>query len=186
MYMARIRTKKDSINYIKKNNLNYFGESIFKRGDLEKVNKFLNKYDVKYYYMRELIPSTPNVFYNLTKEEVITKINDFSSFGLAVSSLNIIEHQVLCGEIIIGSDDKFTFSGSTNNESTHRNFLEPTYFLDTDIFDERIKFIPHIDEIIDYIYNHNLFDKTIEFCIFDEPTGTKQETVVIYEIRTDY
>lgn len=184
--MATIQNKMESIKFIYDNNLNCFNERKFNSGDIFGVEEFIKEFPVKYYYMRELIAATENVYYALNKDEVLSKVNDYENFGLAVSSHNYIDNVKLVGEITYYKNNDFLFSGSTNKYSTHRDFLEPNYFFNTDIFDERIKYIPYIDEMIEYIYIHGLFDMTIEFVVFDKPVGKCNEKVVIYEIRTHY
>lgn len=184
--MEKIYNKEQSINFIKNHKLNHFGERIFYKNDIEKIKSHFKTFDVKFYYMRELFANTPNVFYSLSKKQVLDKTKNFEKFGLDVSSKNYINNQVLLGEIYIGLDNSFILAVSTNNKSTHRNFLKPNYFLNTDIFDRKIKYVPYINEMIDYIYKYNLFNYIIEFCIFDRPLGIYKEKVIIYEIRTNY
>ena len=81
---------------------------------------------------------------------------------------------------------EITLSGSFNKESNHRNFCEPNIFLKTDIFNNKIKYIKGLDEVISYIFKHFLFDIIIEFCVYDIPLGIYKENVVIFEVRTDY
>lgn len=69
-----ISNKQESLDFIKRKNLNHFGEEHFKKNDFVGVNIFLDKYPVKYYFLRELIPSSKNVFYNLSKNEVLQKM----------------------------------------------------------------------------------------------------------------
>jgi hypothetical protein len=181
-----IYNKKESLQFIKDQKLNHFGEVIIKKGDIETVNHFINENPVEYYYLREFIPGTKNVFYTLSKDEVYSKIDLYDIFGLDVSSENYINNIKLVGEIYYSSNNTLIFSGSTNPKSNHRNFLFPNYFFETDIFDRRIKKIPYIEEAIDYIYKHNLFDYIIEFVVFDIKVGVFKENIIIYEIRNRY
>lgn len=181
-----INNKKESLKFIKDNKLNHFGEVNFSMNDFKGVNEFINKYPVLYYFLRELKPSSKNVFYSLSKDEVLQKVSLYDNFGLDVSSLNYKDNIKMTGEIKYCRSGEFVFSGSTNSNSTHRHFLKPNYFIETNMFDRRVKYIPFIDKIINYIYKNDLFDYIIEFVIFDIPVGVYNDEVVIYEIRNNY
>lgn len=184
--MIKITNKSESLKFIKNNKLNHFGEINFKRNDYDGVIDFIKEYDVNYYFLRELKPATKNVFYTLTKEEVLKHVSSYDTFGLDVSSENYKDNIKLVGEISYCANNDFMFSGSTNITSTHRYFKEPNYFLKTDVFDKKIKNIPYIDKIIRYIDEHNLYNLIIEFVVFDIPIGINKEEIVVYEVRTDY
>lgn len=62
----------------------------------------------------------------------------------------------------------------------------PTFNFKTDIFDKRLNKIPHFDFIYKYIIEHNLKDTIVEFSLFDKELGTKNEKVIVYELRTHY
>lgn len=184
--MVVIKNKIESLNFIKQKGLNHFGEEAFEKNDIDGVNKFMEKYPVKYYFLRELILSSPNIFYDLSKEEVLQHCKLYDKFGLDVSSINYYDNRILCGEIIMDKKGNVIFSGSTNKDSTHRNFLKPNYFIKSTIFEKDIKKVPSLDIAIDYIFKHELFNIVLEFCIFDEPVGINSENIVIYEARTNY
>lgn len=182
----RIKNKQESLNFMKREKLNHFGEEYFEKNDFTGVTNFLNEYPVKYYFLHELMPASPKVFYNLSRNEVLEKCRLYDKFGLDVSSTNYYHNRILCGEIILDEKGTLLFSGSTNKDSTHRNFKEPNYFIKSTIFDKKLKFIPTLDKMIDYIFEHNLFNLIIEFCTFDIPVGIYNEKIIIYEVRTNY
>lgn len=184
--MKQIYNKSESLKFIKENGLNYFGETEFSRGDKAAVEKFLNDFPVKLYYMRELKAATENVFYTLSKEEVLAKVNDFEKFSVDVSSLNYVDNILLVGEIKVEGDNQVIFSGSTNKMSTHRDFLEPNYFLNANLYDKQIHSIPYMEKILDYVFSNDLAGYIIELCLFDIPVGVNNEEIVVYEIRTSY
>lgn len=178
-----ILNKEDSLKFIKKKKLNHFGEIEIKDHNINKALDFINRFPVKSYFLRELKPSSKNIFYDLNKDEIIKYVRKFEKVGLDVSSLNYYENLILVGEIIIFTNNKVIFSGSTNKKSTHRNYFEPNYFMETDLFDKKFLKIPYINKIIDYVFKNNLFNYIIEFCIFDYKVGVQNEEVVIYEVR---
>lgn len=114
------------------------------------------------------------------------KCSFYDNFGLDVSSTNYYNNRILCGEIILDKEGNLIFSGSTNKNNTHRDFKAPNYFIKSTIFDKKIKYIPTLDTIIEYIFKHNLFNVIIEFCTFDIPVGINREKIIIYEVRTNY
>lgn len=63
---------------------------------------------------------------------------------------------------------------------------DPTWNISTNYYDKKIKYIPNIDKIIDYIFKHDLFDTVVEFSVYLERVGKYQEHVVIFELRTNY
>lgn len=184
--MIKIENKQESLKWIKEKKLNHFGEEYFFKNDIAGVTSFLEKYPVKYYFLRELTPSTSNVFYNLSKEEVLEKCRLYEHFGLDISSNNYQNHRILCGEMILDKEGNLTLSGSINKNSTHRNFIKPNYFLETTLEDRKLKYIPTLDIVIDYFIQHELWNVIVEFCTFDIPLGTEHEKIIIYEMRTDY
>lgn len=97
--MIKITNKSESLKFIKNNKLNHFGEINFKRNDYDGVIDFIKEYDVNYYFLRELKPATKNVFYTLTKEEVLKHVSSYDTFGLDVSSENYKDNIKLVGEI---------------------------------------------------------------------------------------
>ncbi len=181
-----INDKFDSIDYINKLGLNKFAEEVFRSDEKDAIKKYLVEHPVKYYLLKDKTKTHGQVYYALTKDEVMEHVDEYEILGIDISALNYIDHKLLTGEIKISHDNNIVIIASTNKESNHRNFLEPRYTYDTDLFDERIKYIPYIDEIINYIFEHHLFDVIVEFCLFDIPLGIKKEKVVIYEIRTEY
>ena len=83
--------------------------------------------------------------------------------------------------------EDFWFLASDNpNYNTRGVLKDPKWNISTDFFDRRIKYVPNIDKIIDYIFEHNLFNVVIEFAVYPERVGKKNEFVAIFELRTHY
>lgn len=182
----KIKDKFESIGFIKNNNLNYFGEEVFKSNQIAEIKNYLNSHKEKYFILKDKTKVSGKVYLNLTKDEVLKHVREYNILGLDVASYNYLNNKVLLGEILITSNMEITLSGSFNKESNHRNFCEPNIFIKSNIFDKKIKYIKGLDEIISYIFKHSLFDIIIEFCVYDIPLGIYKENVVIFEIRTDY
>lgn len=182
----KIRNKLESLEFIKNNSLNYFGEEVFKSNQIAEIKNYLDSHTEKYFILKDKTKISGKVYLNLTREEVLEHINEYNILGLDVASYNYLENKILLGEILITSKMEVILSGSFNKESSHRNFCEPNIFLKSDIFDRKIKYIKGLEEVMSYIFEHHLFDIIIEFCVYDIPLGIYKENVVIFEVRTDY
>ncbi len=95
---------------------------------------------------------------------------------------------MLIGDIYISRDlEKFYLLASDNPSYNTRMVLrDPTWNISTNYYDKKIKYIPNIDKIIDYIFKHDLFDIVVEFSVYLERVGKYQEYVAIFELRTNY
>ena len=122
----------------------------------------------------------------LEKHEIFEHINEYELFSLDVCSINFRNNKLLLGDMIINSNMDVSVSASSNKDSFARDFLEPRHIMKTDVFDIKLKYIPRLNLIIDYIFIHNLFDIIVEFAVFDKGVGLKNEQVIIFELRTDY
>lgn len=186
-----IRNKSDSLYHLEKLGLNYFPEKVFNPRDekmLEKINKFLEDNDAERYVLRDVSKFQGRTFFNISKNEVYQNISFYSDkFSIAVSSKNYGKY-VLIGDIYISDTlEEFWLLASDNpNYNTRGVLKDPKWNISTDFFDRRIKYVPNIDKIIDYIFEHNLFNVVIEFAVYPERVGKKNEFVAIFELRTHY
>ena len=181
-----IKNKYESIEFIKKNHLNNFGEEVFKSTEIDKIKDYLNNHTEKYYLLKDKTRTNGKFYLNLTKEEVLQHVPEYKVLGLDVASYNYLDHKVLLGEIVLTKDMNLILSGSYHKDSHHRNFREPNVFLRTNLFDRKVKYVKGLDIVIDYIFKHYLFDMIIEFCVYDIPVGLNKEKIVIFEVRTEY
>ena len=62
----------------------------------------------------------------------------------------------------------------------------PTFNLNTNIFDKRLNEISNFDLIYQYISENELYNVIVEFALFDTGVGIKKENIIIYELRTHY
>lgn len=63
---------------------------------------------------------------------------------------------------------------------------DPKWNISTYYYDKKIRSIPNIDKIIDYIFKKELFDMVVEFAVYLEKVDKHSEYVAIFELRTDY
>jgi hypothetical protein len=184
--MILINNKEESTNFIKKHNLNQFDEQIFFPSEKEKIKEYLNKHKEELYIIRTKEPKVrQKVYFNLTKEEVLSHVNEYKIFSIDVSSINYKENKILTGDIKITIDMQVYLTATTNKEATNRTLhLEPSYNLIFEVNNKKIRNIPGVDFIINYIFKNNLFDIILEFCVYDIPLGKNKENVIIYEART--
>jgi len=176
-----INNKLESINYIKKLNLNKFPEQLFKENEEEKVLEFLNKYPAKYYAIRDKSKARGIFKLKVLKEHVVDEIKDYSLYTINVSSYNFNKNQLLVGEIMIKSNNEVYLTISTNPNYSVRDALEnPTYNLKTNLMDKKLNDIYYFDEIYNYIMKYNLIDIIVEFSLFDINVGINNEKIIIY------
>ncbi len=183
----KIINKLESINTINKLKLNKFPEQLFKTNEENKVIKFINKYPAKYYAIRDKSKANGIFKLQVSKEDVLQEIKDYSLYTINVSSINYKENQLLVGEIQILRNNEVYLTLSKDPSASVRDALKnPDYNLKTNIFDEKLNNIPYFDLIYNYIVNYELYDIIVEFALFDKNVGIKNEQVIIYELRTDY
>ena len=186
-----IRKKLDSLYQLKKLGLNFFPEEIFNPRDknmLEKVSQFLSQNDADLYVIRDISKWQGKIFFNMSKEETLKNVLSYDdNFSIAVSSRNYGKY-VLIGDIYISDTlDKFWIFASDNpNYNTREVLRDPRWNYSTDYYDRRLKYIPNIDKIIDYIFVHSLFNVIVEFAVYPRRAGKNNEFVAIFELRTDY
>ena len=186
-----IRNKEESLYYLEKLGLNYFTEKVFDPTDnmlLSKVEEFLDENNQNIYVLRDPTKCASKPFFNVPREKVLELIKVYdNNFSIAVSS-KAYGNYVLIGDIYISRDlEKFYLLASDNPSYNTRMVLrDPTWNISTNYYDKKIKYIPNIDKIIDYIFKHDLFDTVVEFSVYLERVGKYQEYVAIFELRTNY
>ena len=182
-----IRNKLESMKKITELKLNKFPEQLFTENDTEKVKEFLHMYPAKYYAIRDKSKAGGVFKLKIVAEDVLNEIRDYSLFTINVSSANYIENQLLVGEIEILSSGEVYATLSVDPSASVRDALKnPTFNLNTDIFDKKLNQIPYFDLIYQYIISHSLQDVIVEFALFDTKVGINNENIVIYELRTNY
>ena len=185
--MLKIKNKTQSYNAIKKLNLNVFPMVHCKKGDIDKIEKFVKENgDVTYIVRDEILISRKSIT-RVKKEELINYVNLSERYTVEVESITYADNRVLFGDIKIGTDNSFWFVGTDDGKVSGREkYSQYKWNINTDIFDKKIDRIPNINKIIKYINDNKLENVIVEFAVFDRPVGVNNENVVIFELRTDY
>lgn len=184
--MYVVKNKIQSNLLIKKLNLNRFEEQIFDNTQITEIRKFLERYPVKYYTIRdkENYGSVPN--FRVQKYEVLEYCQNFTKFGIAVSTDNY-DSKILTGDIFIGTDNTLWLIASDQPQASGRDAeRDPVYLINSDIFDKQIRHIRGLEYLINYLYRYYLLDIVVEFAVFSEKIGINKDYVIIYELRTHY
>lgn len=181
-----IQNKQESSQYIQKLQLNRFCETIFYQGERQKVEKFLKENPAPLYVIRNKKEIKGKQYIDITAEEVLKHIDEFEIGAVDISFNNYEKQKVLIGDIYLSKTGELYLHASTNKKSVHRRMLEPIYDLKTTIYDCKLKSIPGIELIVNYLYQYELIDVIVEFGVFSEPIGINKEPVVIFELRSQY
>ena len=186
-----IRSKKDNIFYLEKLGVNYFPEKLFNPKDtklLDKIERFLNENSVDLYVMRDVSNLQGKMFFNISKNEVYENLKAYTDwFSIAVSSQNYGKYELI-GDIYISKTlEEFWIIASDNPKYSTRDVLkDPKWNYSTNYYDKRLKYIPNIDKIVDYIFKYGLFNVVVEFAVYPYEIGKNKEYVAIFELRTNY
>lgn len=182
-----IKNKIESINKIKELELNKFPEQLYKAGEENKVQEFLQRYPAKYYAIRDRSKAGGVFKLKVFYDKVLEEIGEYDLFSINVSSANYVDNQLLVGEIEFLSGGEIYATLSIDPTASVRDALSnPSFNLKTNIFDKRLNHIPHFDQIYAFISEHNLYNVIVEFALFDKEVGIKNENVIVYELRTHY
>lgn len=190
----KIRNKIESISTIKRLGLNQFPEKIINltecgsgEGYTEAL-KFMKKYPVKYYTLRDKSKNGGKAFHIVKSEEMeeCVKVYD-KKFTILVSSYNYKDNQKVVGEILVKGENihlLVSFNGEYSIRDVYKN---PDLCLNTTIFDDKtLNGVPHFNEIYKFIIDNKLENIIVEFGYFDKKVGLKNTNFIIYELRTDY
>lgn len=181
-----IKSKKESVRLIKELGLNGVPEEIIDSYDDNKIRMFCTNYPARTYILRDLY--NPNGQYYLchSVEECITNAKNYEKDFLLGVSVVSYDGKILLGDICVGKD-RIMLTARTDKNSHHRNiYSEPEINLDTNWFDKKLSNIKGVDMLLSYIANHNLYDTIIEFVVYNNKVGTKNENVLIVEFRDTY
>lgn len=187
----RIHNKSESLYYLEKLRLNHFTEEVFDPKGMfmmNRVREFLEENNQNLYVLRDPTRCSGNTYFNVSREEVLELVRQYTNkFSVAVSSRAYGKY-VLIGDIYISRDlEEFWLIASDNPDYNTRMVLrEPKWNISTYYYDKKIRNIPNIDKIIDYIFKKELFDMVVEFAVYLEKVGKYNEYVAIFELRTDY
>jgi len=183
--MKQIRTKTESDFVIRQLGLNRMLDGVFTKKDEGKVIEFLDNNVYPYYNMRDKSKAMGQFLYKLTAEEVISHVKDYDLFSVYESLADAdSKYMLIQGEVQISSGWKVTASLSNIVGISNRVAMrEPTWHLNYDLLWDREPKISGLKQIIDYIFEHELFDVIVEFTSYSIPVGINHEKLLIWELR---
>lgn len=186
--MIKTTNKYESYRLIESLGLNKLPEIYLPVYNKSKILEFFKLYPAETYAIRDRKQSGSK-FFNLTatKDDILNGCKNKEMFTINVNTMSLDATQLLTGEIKITSDGGVNFSISKNpNFSARDGALMPDYRFAGDLSSPKLKSILGLNRVVDYIFAHELFDAIVEFASFDKRVGTKNEYVVVFELRTDY
>lgn len=189
--MLSIKNKKDSIDVMKKLNLNYFPLQVFDKNDSDGIKLFLEKYPSGEYVVRNADKAKGDFFFAKTMDDIVKLKDKFDqNITVAVSYNPYKKDLVLVGDIKVEKRDDdviIELTARNDKEATHRNIYEkPKFNYICSLQDDRLWDIKGFDIIVKYIVEHNLIGMIVEFAVYNKKIGINSENVVISEIRTNY
>lgn len=182
----KINSKKHSASIISKLNLNRVPEIVCEIYEASVIESFCDKYVEKKYILRDVENASGKYFLCHNKDECLKSAKEYSgAFSLAVSCFSY-ENIVLLGEICL-TKDGIIIVGSDDKTVHHRNVYQKAIInCNTTLDDDKIWEVPGVEEIINYVVDHNLYDVVVEFVVYDKPVGLNKNKVLITELRSDY
>lgn len=186
--MFKVTNKLESYNLINRLGLNKLPEIYVEKFDENKVMEFLRQYPSDFYAVRDRNKSGSKYFKLFVKrDEILDYVRGRDRFSINISGPSVANHQLLTGEIKLALNGDFSLTASKDKQASARSAVDkPDYNFTSNISEHKNRLIPGFDYLIDYLFEHELFDAIIEFAVFDTNLGTKGEKVVVFEIRTDY
>lgn len=184
----KIRSKIESINKIRQLNLNHLPEEIFTSHDINEISDFIDKTQQKLYIIRDMSKPLGLTYFNVSPEQILSLVPNYTSkFSIAVSGFNYCTY-TLHGDIYLSRDLETLnlFASNTVTNKTRGLMSNCQWNISTSYYDPKLKRIPDLDIILDYIFKYNLFNVIVEFWVFPKPLGQNNERVLIFELRTDY
>ncbi|MBO5357560.1 MAG: hypothetical protein J6A53_09535 [Clostridia bacterium] len=179
----QIKTKEESRNAINRLGLNTVPEIFIEKHETDKMRQFMDTYKEELYVLRDADRSSSHYEYISSYEECVEKAKHFKGRVILAVSINTYKEKLLLGAIEI-KGDVVRLCATENKALDHRTMYGGAeYNFETDIFDKNLSKIPELDFLYGYIVEHQLFDITVEFTIYDKCVGTKNERIIINEIR---
>lgn len=184
----KISSKIESITKIRQLNLNHLPEEVFTSQDISKITDFIDRTQQKLYIIRNMSSVLGLTYFNVSPEQIFSLISNYTAdFSIAVSAFNYCTY-TLHGDIYLSHDLETLnlFASNTVSNQPRGLMSNCQWNISTSYYDPKLKRIPHLNIILDYIFNNNLFDVIVEFGVFPKPIGQNNERVLIFELRTDY
>lgn len=177
------RSKVQSKQLIEDLRLNAVRSSMFKASDFLAIDSFLNSSQSELFNIRD--PRVSGKFlYGLSKGQVVASLSDYDIVHINDSMKPYDGALVLQGDLEITKDSNVTATlDDTPNRSQRDAVTFPKYNVKRDLKDGSVHWVHHLDEVIDYCIQHNLFDIVVEFTLFNEKVGCNNENLIIWELR---
>lgn len=190
--MLEIKNKKQSVEIMKKLNLNYFPLQVFDKKDLDGIKNFISKNPSQEYVIRTTDDVKGMFFYAENFESIKNLLVFFKkNITLSVSYRPLQKHIVLVGDIKVEKTEDevlVSLTASANKEIDNRKVYDNAQFnfKQEDVKSDELWDINGFAEILEYIIDNNLFDIVVEFSVYDTLVGRNNQNVVISEIRGQY
>ena len=186
-----IRTKKDSIEQIKRLKLNHFKEEVFGVRDIDKIEEFFIKNPAKEYCLRDSDKASGKFFFVKDFKEAQKFIKKYkNNVTICLSANEYDENIILLGDIKVQKqfgNDVIDLTARTDKDADHRNiYKNPKYNLHTNLENNALWEIPGFSKLIKYITEHELYDLVVEFAVYDCPVGVNKENIAIFELRSEF
>ena len=183
----KIKNKLESYNKIVELGLNRFPEKIFNSSEINEVQDFINTYPANYYAIRDKSKAGGVFKLKVEPQNIMNEVSGYDLFSINVSSYNYIDNQLLVGEIFISNTSVNAILSTNSRYSVRDAIRNPDFNFMTNIFDDKtLNQIPYFDEVYKYIVDNKLQNIIVEFAYFDKPVGINNESIVVYELRTEY
>lgn len=190
--MLEIKNKKQSVEIMKKLNLNYFPLQVFDKKDLDGIKNFISNNPSKEYVVRTTDDVKGMFFYAESYAKIKNLLVFFKkNITLSVSYRPLQKHIVLVGDIKVEKTEDevlVNLTASSNTEIDNRKVYDEAEFnfKQEDVKSDNLWSINGFAEILEYIIDNNLFDLVVEFTVYDIPVGRNNQNVLISEIRGQY
>ena len=184
-----IKTKRESREFIKKAGLNTVPEIELDKSEHGKIRAFINENkteDFIFFSLREANHSCGIYEYVSSYEECISKLYRFDTRIILSVSVKCYREMLLLGTVEFTRSNGVRICATVNPKLDHRSMFNggAEFDFETDIFDDRrLNAIPEFDLVYRYVSDNGLFDKTVEFTVFDRPVGTRKLPILINEVR---
>lgn len=180
------RNKNESFRLMNMLGVNRVPEVIVKKEDIKDIKRFFEANEGMRFVMRDNENPQGKYFFVSSYQECLENAKNYAgNFSIAVS-FNSFGRKVLLGDIKV-SGNNVDLTARTDQESSHRNIhSEPQIALHTTLVDEKIWRVPGFEKLMSYIVDYRLYDVIVEFVVFENKVGIKDEEVLIVEIRSQY
>ena len=184
-----IKTKKESRDFIRSRGLNTVPEIQLNKREVGRIAEFINANkteDYVFFSLREASHSCGIYAYVNDYGECISELGRFDEYIILSVSIKCYQKMLLLGTVEFSRNGTVRLCATVDPGLDHRSmfFGGAEFNFETDIFDNRrLDPIPEFDYLYRYISDNDLYDKTVEFTIYDRPVGTKNERILINEVR---